>query len=172
MICVSSLSHLPATVARIRPSHILSLLSPNQDTPHSVEIAKATRLRLSFNDIVEYRPDLIMPSTTTISDIVAFGRSWSGERSLLVHCWAGISRSSAAAYILACDRNPGSEDDIANELRKRAPFATPNRLMIELADQFFAREGRMIEAIARIGRGAEAFEGIPYELPTNRPRGT
>ncbi len=170
MISVSSLNHLVPVVRRTKPSHILSLLSPNQDTPREIRAAPAAKLHLSFNDITEARPDLIMPSAAIIEDILVFSRSWSGEQPLLVHCWAGISRSSAAAYLIACDRNPGREDEIAMDLRRRAPFATPNRLMIELADDILVCNGRMVDAIRRIGRGADAFEGNPYELPMSWPR--
>lgn len=100
--------------------------------------------------------------------IVDFGRDAADKR-MLIHCWAGISRSSAAAYVIACDRNPGFEHDIADELRRRAPSVTPNRLMIQLADDLFGRHGRMVAAIARIGRGAEAFEGETYRLPLHWP---
>ena len=88
--------------------------------------------------------------------ILDFGRRRDDQRALLIHCWAGISRSSAAAFAIACDRNPGFERDIAIELRRRVAVATPNRLMVRLADDLLERDGRMIEAIARIGRGAEA----------------
>jgi len=88
----------------------------------------------------------------------------------LIHCWAGISRSSAAAFAIACDRNPGFERDIADELRRRSPSATPNRLMVRLADDLLRRDGRMVDAIDGIGRGAEAREGEPYALPLKWPR--
>jgi predicted protein tyrosine phosphatase len=84
---------------------------------------------------------------------------------MLIHCWAGISRSSAAAFAIACDHNPGHERAVADELRRRAAFVTPNRIMAELADNLLGRGGRMVDAIDRIGRGAEAFEGSPYQLP-------
>jgi predicted protein tyrosine phosphatase len=56
-------------------------------------------------------------------------------------------------------------------LRRRAPFVTPNRLMVRLADEMLARDGRMVEAIEKIGRGAEAREGEPYQLPLRWPVG-
>ena len=102
--------------------------------------------------------------------ILDFGRE-AADRAMLIHCWAGISRSSAAAYAIACDRNPGFERDIAEELRRRAPSVTPNRLMVSLADDLLGRGGRMAEAIDHIGRGADAFEGEPYQLPLSWPIG-
>ncbi|MDB5521190.1 MAG: hypothetical protein JWQ82_787, partial [Tardiphaga sp.] len=64
-----------------------------------------------------------------------------------------------------CAAHPGREHAIADALRRRAPFATPNALMVAIADDVLARDGRMIAAIARIGRGAEAFAGTPYVMP-------
>ena len=101
--------------------------------------------------------------------VLDFGRRCDDQRSLLIHCWAGISRSSAAAYAIACDRTPGFERDIAIELRRRSPSATPNRLMVRLADDLLQRYGRMVDAIEGIGRGAEAREGEPYALPLKWP---
>ena len=64
---------------------------------------------------------------------------------MLVHCWAGVSRSMAAAYILLCDRfGPGHEEAIAQPSRLRAPHAYPNALLVQLADAALGREGRMI----------------------------
>ena len=105
-----------------------------------------------------------------MQDILDFARN-AEDRTMLIHCWAGISRSSAAAYAIACDRNPGFERDIADELRRRAPSVTPNRLMVALSDDLLGRGGRMAEAIERIGRGADAFEGEPYRLPLSWPIG-
>ena len=103
--------------------------------------------------------------------VLDFGRNTGHQRALLIHCWAGISRSSAAAFAMACDRNPGFERDIAVELRRRSPSATPNRLMVRLADDLLERDGRMVDAIDAIGRGAEAREGEPYALPVKWPTG-
>jgi predicted protein tyrosine phosphatase len=164
MIWVSSSRHLSDVLARLDPSHVLTLLAP-ADT-FGVDIEGRNHLHLKFNDIDQARDGLIAPAGADIDSIFSFSRSWNDNVPLLVHCWAGISRSSAAAYIIACDRNPGCEQQIAVELRRRAPFSTPNRLMVALADDLLSRNGRMVDAIGFIGRGADAFEGTPYELPS------
>ncbi|MEP0453207.1 MAG: tyrosine protein phosphatase, partial [Roseibium sp.] len=65
-----------------------------------------------------------------------------------------------------CALNPEfSERDLAQELRRRAPSATPNGRLVSMADKVLGREGRMIDAIREIGRGATAFEGTPFEMP-------
>lgn len=168
MIVVCPLEHLDATVTRHRPSHVLTMLSPRHEEDATRRLPAFERhLQLYFHDITEAREGLVAPDRESIGAVLDFARGWTGERPLLVHCWAGISRSSAAAFMIACALNPGPERGIADELRRRAPFATPNRLMVAIADDLLQRSGRMTEAVARIGRGAEAFQGEPYELPVS-----
>jgi predicted protein tyrosine phosphatase len=167
MIVVSPLAHFDATARQYRPSQVLTLLSPGHEADLRREPAFEQHLQLYFHDITEARDGLVPPDRESVGAVLDFARGWSGEQPLLVHCWAGISRSSAAAFMIACARNPGDERGIAGELRRRAPFATPNRLMVAIADDLLQRSGRMTDAIERIGRGAEAFQGEPYELPVS-----
>jgi predicted protein tyrosine phosphatase len=169
MIHVSSLSTLNGVTASLQSYDLLTLLSP--DYPHVDwrEFACARHVRLAFHDIVEPMAGLTAPDRDMMQAVLDFGRNAGHQRVLLIHCWAGISRSSAAAYAIACDRNPGFEREIALELRRRSPSATPNRLMVRLADDRLERDGRMVDAIDGIGRGAEAREGEPYTLPLKWP---
>lgn len=169
MIFVSSLSGLPALAASLERFDLLTLLSPSGAARDWTGLARERHVELSFHDIVELTPDLIAPDIEMMRAVIDFGRGAVEDRALLIHCWAGISRSSAAAYAIACDRNPGYEFEIADELRRRSPYVTPNRLMVRLADEMLGRDGRMSAAIARIGRGAETAEGEPYQLPLHWP---
>ncbi|MGD0847473.1 tyrosine phosphatase family protein [Bradyrhizobium sp.] len=171
MIHVSSLSALSAVTARLPNYDLLTLLSPDYPPADWNGFACERHLRLAFHDIVEPMPGLVAPDRDLMRAVLEFGRDAQPQRTLLIHCWAGISRSSAAAFAIACDRNPGFERDIASELRRRSPSATPNRLMVRLTDDLLERDGRMVEAIDAIGRGAEAREGEPYELPLQWPIG-
>jgi predicted protein tyrosine phosphatase len=168
-IHVSSMSALAGVTARLETYDLLTLLSPNHPDTDWSGFTCERHVRLAFHDIAEARPGLIAPDIQTMQAILDFGRDEGGARAMLIHCWAGISRSSAAAFAIACDRNPGFERDIATELRGRAPAVTPNRLMVALADDLLQRDGRMIAAIEAIGRGAEAAEGEPYQLPLTWP---
>ncbi len=136
--------------------HVLSLTSPDAEL---APIA-APRTVLRFNDIVEPRPGLVAPDGEIIAAILALR----GHATLLIHCFAGVSRSTAAAYILACaSRPPGEEGALAAFLRAACPEATPNALMIALADEVLGRGGAMRQAIANLGRGADAFEGTSFD---------
>ena len=171
MIHVSSLSALDTVTARLQNYDLLTLLSPGHPETDWSALACDRHLRLAFHDIAEPMAGLTAPDRDLIQAVLDFGRNSETQCALLIHCWAGISRSSAAAFAIVCDRNPGFERDIADELRRRAPSATPNRLMVRLADDLLQRDGRMIEAIEGIGRGAEARESEPYELPLKWPIG-
>jgi predicted protein tyrosine phosphatase len=171
MIHVSSLRALNGVTAGLQSFDLLTLLSPDYPPVDWSAFACERHLQLAFHDIVEPVAGLTAPDRDLMQAVLDFGRDMTHHGALLIHCWAGISRSSAAAYAIACDRNPGFERDIAIELRRRSPSATPNRLMVQLADDLLERNGRMVEAIDAIGRGAEAREGEPYALPLKWPIG-
>jgi predicted protein tyrosine phosphatase len=88
---------------------------------------------------------------------------------MIVHCWAGVSRSMASAYTVLCDRaGPRSEMEIAQAMRARAPHAYPNRLIVRLADEMLGREGRMVAAVEAMGDGVLVVEGALVEFPLDR----
>ena len=138
------------------------------ETPDGIDSER--HLRLAMNDVAEAWGAEVPPAAHHVAKILEFGRAWTAEAPMLVHCWAGISRSTAAAYILLCDRaGPGREENIAQRLRAAAPHAFPNPLLVGLADEALRREGRMIEAVKAIGRGDIVAEGRYVELPFEAP---
>lgn len=165
-LLVCPLSQVETARALHRPSHLVSLLSPTSPAETwPVSDPGDARLRLAFHDIAEPRPDLTAPSAVQVDQLLAFAGTWDGARPMLVHCWAGVSRSTAAAFIIACQRAPErAEREIAGTLRAAAPYATPNPLLVSLADTALGRQGRMSKAIADIGRGADTFEGALFAL--------
>ena len=67
---------------------------------------------------------------------------------VLIHCEAGVSRSSAAALIIyACWLGPGEEDDAMMRVLAQRPIAMPNRRMVELADRLLDRKGRLVAVL-------------------------
>ena len=107
----------------------------------------------------------VTPGDGHVAAILAFAEAWDRKEPLLIHCYAGISRSTAAAYIAACALAPERDEaEIARALRIASPSATPNALFVSIADRLLGRDGRMVAAIAEIGRGADAFEGEPFSL--------
>ena len=165
-ILVTPLSAVIDVIRSHRPSHLVTLLSPE----HMITTPKGFRedrhLRLGVNDIVDASAGDNPPARGHIEDLLAFSREWPAEHPILVHCWAGISRSMAATYIILCDRlGPGSEVVAARAIRNRAPHAYPNALLVQYADELLDRRGRMVEAIKDIGVGEIVAEGSIVEFP-------
>ena len=163
-LIVAPLHETAEALARWKPSHVVSLASPGAET--LAPPGDAHWLPLTFHDIADARPRLTLVSDRQIRDLLAFARSWDGRAPLLIHCWAGVSRSPATAYAVACALSePGAEEAWASCLRAAAPFATPNRRIVEAADALLSRDGRMVKAIAGIGRGEEVAVGRTFRLP-------
>ena len=165
-LIVCPLSHVPRVVAARRPSHVITLLDP----PELIEIIDGygpdRHLRLGVHDIPDPTEGLLCPDESTVEAILAFGATWTGDDPLLVHCWAGISRSTATAFTLACERNPDVDERvIASALRRASRTAKPNRRIVALADDRLGRGGRMVDAADSIGQGDSAWEGEPFDLP-------
>ena len=165
-LVVCSLFHLEATAEIYSAREMITLLSPETPFERPPSIDPARHLMLNMNDIRAPAVGLTAPQEPHIERLIDFAGGWDRSLPLLIHCWMGISRSTAAAYITALALNPArDEEELALDLRRRAPSATPNARMIALADGLLGRRGRMVAAIERIGRGAEAARGVPFELP-------
>lgn len=165
-IIVCSLDIMEEMVERNTASHLVSLINAQMmpQTPLSVE--KNNHLKLSMNDIEIPVDGAITPSLLHIERLVEFVLEWDQSSPMVIHCWAGISRSTAAAFISLCALNPDiHETRIANLLRQKSATATPNNLLISCADQHLGSAGRMSAAIKSIGRGAVASAGLPFSIP-------
>jgi predicted protein tyrosine phosphatase len=164
-IHVCPLSAVPDTVARSNASHLLTWLQDEivVETPRL--IAPDRHIRFRIHDIAEPLPGHVAPGREHIEQLIEFALDWGGRGPIVVHCWAGISRSTAAAYTALCAINPdASEALIAERLREASPTAYPNRLMIRLADAALGRQGRMVRAVESIGRGVVAGEAVPFSI--------
>jgi predicted protein tyrosine phosphatase len=169
MIWVCPLSKVDATVASTRADRLLSLLAPGTAMMRPATIAEANHLLLSLHDIAEPQEGMTLPGETHMRTLLDFAKSWDRARPLVINCYAGISRSTASAYIIAAALQPSrDEEELAQALRQASPSATPNPRLIALADTMLGRQGRMVEAVQSIGRGADAFEGVPFALDIDR----
>ncbi|MES0880076.1 tyrosine phosphatase family protein [Roseibium sp. SCP14] len=166
MLHVCSLSKLPETVTETGAKSLVTLINAEMEVPTPQGIDPDRHLFLAFNDIVDPIEGLVPASEQQVKEFIAFVETWDRQAPLIIHCWAGISRSTAGAYVAACALNPDADEfQMAALLRERSPSATPNQRIVAIADKLLGREGRMIEAIRGIGRGANAFEGTPFVMP-------
>ncbi|MBL8542267.1 MAG: protein tyrosine phosphatase [Hyphomonadaceae bacterium] len=165
-IIVCPLSRAPHIARERKPSHVVSLLDPGTPFPVIHGHAEERHLRLEVHDIAAEMEGLDAVCDQRISRILDFVSGWSREAPILIHCYAGISRSTATAFITACAHNPGQdEEEIALALRAASPTATPNRRFVALADAALGRGGRMSRAVEAIGFGAPRWPDIAEAQP-------
>lgn len=165
MIYVCSLARLHDTVDETGARHVISLIGDETRLERPSKIAPENHLWLRFHDICEPLDGYIMPGEKHVADLLDFVRGWDRRAPLIVHCYMGISRSTASAFASVCALNPHrDEETIARALRRASPTATPNARIVSLADRLLDRRGRMIAAIQTIGRGTLADEARPFQL--------
>jgi predicted protein tyrosine phosphatase len=164
-IHVCSLARLPETVSATGASHILTLINEQTLVVRPESVAADNHLFLGFNDIIEPADGMVPPAVAHVESLIAFVRDWDRESPLVIHCFAGVSRSTAAAFIALCALDPSlDEAELAREIRLRSPTATPNIRMVRFADEILKRDGRMVAAIEAIGRGRDTYEGVPFHF--------
>jgi predicted protein tyrosine phosphatase len=165
MIHVCSLARLHETVRETGAQHVVSLIGDDVSIERPRAIVAENHLWLRLHDISAPLDGHIMPEERHIADLLSFVHRWDRRAPLVVHCYAGISRSTASAFASVCALNPHRhEDSVAQALRRASPTATPNIRIVSLADRLLGREGRMVAAIQTIGRGILAAEGVPFRL--------
>jgi predicted protein tyrosine phosphatase len=166
-LVVSPLARIAEMAVRHNAQEMISLLAKGQDFHRPAQIRSDRHLLLGLNDInFAGTGNLIAPDEVHIDAIITFARGWDSAEPLLIHCWMGVSRSPAAAIIVALARDPDQEDAaVAQRLRHASAFATPNARMIELADGLLNRGGRLTKAVRDLGRGADADGNAPFVFP-------
>jgi len=165
MIHVCSLARLHETVRQTGALHIVSLLKDTDRVERPNHIRESNHLVLGMDDITSPMDGYVIPCEEHVGRLISFVRGWDRARPLVMHCYAGISRSTAGAYVAARALNAEhSELRIAQKLRTASATATPNARIVSLADRLLGREGRMVAAIESIGRGLIAYEAVPFRL--------
>ncbi|MGB6535699.1 MAG: protein-tyrosine phosphatase family protein [Xanthobacteraceae bacterium] len=164
-IHVCSLARLEETVAGIGARHVVTLLGDEFQVERPKGIAPENHLWLRLHDISLPLEGRVLPDEAHVANLLNFVRDWDRRAPLVVHCFAGISRSTASAFASVCALNPHRDEKaIAQALRLASPTATPNIRIVSLADRLLGRKGRMIAAVESIGRGIMAEEAVPFRL--------
>jgi predicted protein tyrosine phosphatase len=137
-------------------THLLSIIDPETPEPDYFTAAPPReRLTLRFHDVILDHPDYLRPTRADVEAILTFGQLLrDGDPAhLLVHCHAGVSRSTAAMTALLLQAYPGlDEDEALAHIAEIRPKAWPNSLMIRHADALLGRGGRLLAALGRLYR--------------------
>ena len=168
-ITICGLGELPGfTTAGF--SHVVSILDPGWPEPTALE-AYAPRRRVvwRFDDVITPRVEVKAPTIADIETIVAWSDTLAADAAehVLVHCHAGVSRSTATAIILLTRNNPGREAEAFDTLGRIRPRSWPNSLMLQIADDLLARDGAIVAALrAHQRRVAAAHPDLADALRT------
>ncbi len=142
-------------------THMVSIGSPGEKRPYTKHYKKyPNTLRLEFDDVVTKigdkvaflrSPNYAYPSEEDVIKLIGFAKIVSqADAVCLFHCSAGISRSTAAAFIiLSAIYGPGTENACIKMVEQARKIAMPNMMMVEYADKLLNRNEEMIKAVAR-----------------------
>ena len=165
MIHVCSLARLYATVDETGARHIVTLLRLTDRVERPQHIAPENHLVLAVDDISAPMDGYTAPAEEHVARLIEFASAWDRKTPLVVHCFAGISRSTAGAFVAACAINPQRDElQIAEAIRRASRTAQPNARIVAIADRLLKRDGRMVQAVESIGPAEVAAEGTPFRL--------
>jgi predicted protein tyrosine phosphatase len=163
MIHVCSLAALPEIVRMTGASHVLTVMGNVDQVLRPASVLPDNHLKVSVDDITEPMEGYTTPSDIHVEQVLNFVRRWERTAPMVIHCYAGVSRSTASAFAAACMLNPHRDEmEIARRIRAASPIASPNRLIVSLADKALGRNGRMIRALEEIGPATMMVEGKPF----------
>lgn len=165
MIHVCSLARLHNTVAETGAQHVVTLMKDIAQVKRPPSVMEANHLLLDMDDITMPIDGYVHPCEEHVEKLITFVTGWDRAKPLVVHCFAGVSRSTAGAFITACALNPNRDEHaLAQMIRASSPTAQPNSLLVSLADGMLGRKGRMIAAIDKLGSAMPASEGTPFRI--------
>ena len=165
MIHVCSLAALPSTVEATGARHILTVMGNISKVLRPASVLEENHLMISMDDINEPAEGFVAPSSEHVATALAFIRKWDRAAPMVIHCYAGISRSTASAFMAVCALNPNRDElSIAKQIRVASPSAYPNRLIVAHADKALGRNGRMLDALDQIGPGSMTVESRPFRV--------
>ncbi len=133
-------------------SHVLSILDPDHPVPEAFgRFGEHRKLELRFHDVIEEDPGMEPPSQQDVTRLLAFGRDLMHESPkdahLLVHCHAGISRSTASMALIMAQALPKlPAHELMQEVLRIRPKAWPNLRIIEIGDKMLNRDGQIVGA--------------------------
>lgn len=156
-LAICGVHDLPDVLARFSPSHVISITDPDDeplDFPAQISV-----LRLAFYDL--HTMSGLVAKTLTARDrgdypcvdhaeaILGFGRQLPAAARVLIHCHAGVSRSTAAGFLLVAARMSNNEQTAFDLIKAIRPVAQPNRLLVVHGDRLLGAEKRMIRCVDR-----------------------
>ncbi len=142
---------MPKRVRDFAPSHLVSIIQPALQPDRPPEVSVDNHLRLAVHDISRHDDFGVLPEREHVEQLLEFVDDWQPDGGrLLVHCYAGVSRSTACALLTRVAKG-GDVEESAAELRRVAPYAQPNRRLVQVGDEVLGLRGRLVRAVEQLG---------------------
>lgn len=156
---------MPGAARRFGVRAVVSIIQAELQPPTPPGVAAARHHRCAVNDIVAAKAGETLADAAHIGELLAFLGTWDGDGPLLVHCFAGVSRSTAVALAAHAMRSEDAGASVA-ALRRAAPYALPNRHIVALADAALGFDGALNRAQAALrAPTAQKQPGFVATLP-------
>lgn len=155
-------------------SHVLSIIDTHEPRPRALDSYTGVDHELiRFDDVVAEYPGFEACTPAHIEKVLEFGEKVHAhpQGHVLVHCHAGISRSTAAAAILMTQHAPGQEEAAFLKLLDLRKHGWPNTRMVEFADQLLGRDGAMLRGLVAYRRALLQAKPHLSEVVRNIGRG-
>ena len=121
----------------------ISLLDPQMR--NEVNITSTRHIEF-FNDIAQPFYGWIMPKMIHLRNCLEFSKDFTSEDRILIHCHAGVSRSTAIAIAVLIQHGV-SVGDAVDKVVEIRDCAWPNAEIIALADVHFGLGGSLIDHV-------------------------
>jgi predicted protein tyrosine phosphatase len=172
-VTICGIPELPQHAA-VGVTHVLSIIDTHEPMPDAlISYGGIDHLLIRFDDVVAEYPGFEACTQAHIEQLLAFGerlRAHPGAH-VLVHCHAGISRSTAAAAILMCQFRAGEEEPTFLKLLELRKHGWPNTRMVEFADRLLARDGALLKGLVAYRRALLAEKPHLSDVVRNIGRG-
>jgi predicted protein tyrosine phosphatase len=135
---------------------VVSIGEPGSDPPMGFQPMNPLHLRLEFHDVWEpvvADANIVLPAMEHIEALLERAPILRTAPTVYCHCMAGISRSTAVAFILRCLwMGPGKEVEALDAVVEDRPIASPNPVLVRLGDRALERDGAMVAALERLSQ--------------------
>ena len=144
-------SEVKKIVKRFEATHLCTMLDVGDRVFRPYRIPATNHLQLNFED-EEDPTKWAAPTLSHAETILNWGQALPSDARVVVHCFAGACRSTAAGIALWLQANGTHRLQEAGEwLKTDRPQACPNLLMAEYFDQILNLNGELVKLCDQIG---------------------
>jgi predicted protein tyrosine phosphatase len=140
-IRVDNYLDLQRTIETFKPTHVVSMITamePPVGVPH--------HLQIRVDDVPSEMPGYVHPQMSHLQTVLAFTADLVETDRVLIHCFAGISRSTAIAIAILIQHGM-RYDEAFIHVHSIRPILMPNQAFIRLTDEHFKLGGKLVELV-------------------------